>query len=381
MSMKVLLLSAYDAASHRRWRGGLQVQFPDYQWTQLQLPARYFNWRIRGNSLSWAFDERDVLSRHYDLVIATSMVDLSALRGFVPSLGKVPTLVYFHENQFAYPASDRQHNSVEPQLVNLYTALCADRIAFNSRYNRDSFFDGVAALLRRLPDHVPKGLVTRMQARALCLPVPLESDCFATGGGEAVASVVPADDDCFHLVWNHRWEYDKGPDRFYASLQQLFPCEQAIKCHVVGQQFRQSPAEFEAIKQLLQNNGALGEWGYMASHSAYRQLLSQSQAVVSSALHDFQGLSVMEAVAAGCQPIVPAREAYPEWFGESACYASNLKRPEREARTLAEAIACAASDWREGKTVNAAPLNSVRAMAWTRLRPRYKALFEELAAL
>ena len=75
--MKILLLSAYDAASHRHWSEMLMQHFKQDQWTVLQLPARYFSWRVRGNSLSWAFSERDVLSQGYDLVIATSMVDLS----------------------------------------------------------------------------------------------------------------------------------------------------------------------------------------------------------------------------------------------------------------------------------------------------------------
>ena len=60
---------------------------PKHDWTVLSLPARYFSWRIRGNSLSWAFGERERLQQPYDLIIATSMVDLTSLRGFVPVTG------------------------------------------------------------------------------------------------------------------------------------------------------------------------------------------------------------------------------------------------------------------------------------------------------
>ncbi|WP_315982672.1 tRNA-queuosine alpha-mannosyltransferase domain-containing protein [Aliamphritea spongicola] len=138
--MKILLLSAYDADSHRYWHQNLIRQFPEHEWTLLTLPARYFAWRIRGNSLSWAFGEqRPLLEQPYDLVIATSMTDLSALKGMVPNLASIPSVVYFHENQFAYPATDNAHKSVEPQILNIYTAACADRILFNTTYNRDSF--------------------------------------------------------------------------------------------------------------------------------------------------------------------------------------------------------------------------------------------------
>ena len=98
--MKTLLLSGYDAASHKRWRLELQHHLAHHQWTQLALPPRYFNWRIRGNSMSWAFSQRELLAQQYDVLIATSMVDLSALRGFIPSLAAIPTVLYFHENQF-----------------------------------------------------------------------------------------------------------------------------------------------------------------------------------------------------------------------------------------------------------------------------------------
>ena len=98
--MRILLLSAYDADSHVYWRKGLVEHLDEHEWTVLSLPGRYFSWRMRGNSLSWAFEQRELLSQAYDLVVATSMTDLSALRGFVPSLAQIPTLVYFHENQF-----------------------------------------------------------------------------------------------------------------------------------------------------------------------------------------------------------------------------------------------------------------------------------------
>ena len=90
--MRILLLSAYDAHSHRRWRQGLVAAFPEWQWTVLTLPPRYFSWRVRGNSLSWAFSERETLEQPYDVLIATSMTDLSALKGLVPALASVPSL-------------------------------------------------------------------------------------------------------------------------------------------------------------------------------------------------------------------------------------------------------------------------------------------------
>ncbi|HJO12685.1 MAG: DUF3524 domain-containing protein [Gammaproteobacteria bacterium] len=148
MTKKILLLSAYDTSSHHYWRDQLANMFSAYEWTQRALPARHFSWRIRGNSLSWGFDEADSFREDYDLLIATSMVDLSSLRGFIPKLATLPTLVYFHENQFAYPMGTVSNKNAEQQLVPIYSALCADAICFNSNYNRTTFLEGARSLFK-----------------------------------------------------------------------------------------------------------------------------------------------------------------------------------------------------------------------------------------
>ena len=96
--MRILLLSAYDAQSHKYWREALVDEFPEHHWTQLVLPGRYFSWRIRGNSMQWALGAKATLDQPYDLVLATSMVDLASLKGFVANLANIPSILYFHEN-------------------------------------------------------------------------------------------------------------------------------------------------------------------------------------------------------------------------------------------------------------------------------------------
>ncbi len=369
--MRILLLSAYDAASHARWRQALQDGFPEHHWTQLTLPPRYFSWRIRGNSLTWAFSQRELLDGDYDLLIATSMVDLSSLRGFVPRLAQLPTLLYFHENQFAYPASGQAHQGVEPQIIGLYSALCADCLVFNSDFNRRSFLAGAEALLQRLPDGVPTGLNDVLRQRSRVLPVPLR---------DMPAPVSrPSADDCFQVVWNHRWEYDKGPERLLAMLEHFFAylgvTPGSVIVHVVGQGFRQAPAAFTGIRDLLTEKNALGTWGYLASATDYGSLLHRCHLVLSTALHDFQGLAVLEAVAAGCVPLVPARQAYPEWFGEEYCYPGDLQNPAHEADAMANALHGRFVQYRAGQWPMAP---DVTRFNWLSLRDDYECLLKAL---
>jgi hypothetical protein len=231
--------------------------------------------------------------------------------------------VYFHENQFAYPPGRGQHGVLEAQLVSIYSALAADRLLFNSRYNRDSFMAGVTALLKRLPDKLPASIVAELDARAQVLPVPVKP---------AAVSALELDPERLHVVWNHRWEYDKG----IAGLLEIVksPAAQALPftLHVVGRQFRERPAGFDRLESCLREMGALGYWGYIEDRAEYMALLAGCDVVLSTALHDFQGLAVLEACAMDCTPLVPDRLVYPEWFEPDFRYRDSRQAVERLAQ-------------------------------------------------
>ncbi len=363
--MKILLLSAYDAKSHQYWRTGLTEAFSEHTWTVLTLPARHFSWRIRGNSLSWAFEQRELLSKHYDLLIVTSMTDLSALRGMIPQLARIPTLVYFHENQFAYPDSAHTRTSVEPKILNFYTALCADRIAFNSQYNRDTFYAGASQLISKLPDHAPQSTLQVIDELATVVPVPLK----LSGVRQTTQALKKPYRPC-QIVWNHRWEYDKGPDLLFEALAILNEKmeKNSFTLHVVGQSFRNQPEAFEKIK----NNFAarLGHWGFVENRFAYRELLEQCDLVISTAAHDFQGIAVLEAVYAGNVPVVPNRLAYPELFRPEFCFDDS----KNEALSLANALKSRIQE----HSLSALPeAPQLQHLTWETLKPAYQKLFDE----
>lgn len=331
-SRRILLLSGYDAGSHRRWREGLAAHFPDFAFDVLTLPARHFSWRVRGNALYWALSETERLDASHDLLLATSMVDLATLRGLVPALAALPSVLYFHENQFAYPPGETQSTPVEAQITSVYSALAADRLLFNSAYNRDTFIAGATGLLRRLPDYVPAGVGHRLAAKAAVLPVALEDDCYTA----------PRERDPqrpLQMVWNHRREYDKGPGRLLALVDRLLESGMPLQLHVVGHEFRKAPAEFDTVYRRLEAAGALGYWGYIDSREDYRALLAEADIVLSTALHEFQGLAVQEAMAAGCLPVVPDRLAYREYVPQTLRYASVPEDVDSEAAAAAALIA------------------------------------------
>jgi len=356
---RILLLSAYDAASHKRWREQLIALLPEYHWHTLILAPRYFQWRIRGNPLSWL--NEPCLQEPWDLVIATSMVDLATLRGLHPQLANTPCLLYMHENQFAFPVSNQQQGRVEPQMVNLYGAVAADSVVFNSAWNRDSFLKGASEFLGKMPDAVPEGLIERLRLKSRVLPVPIEDYLF-------VDNPEPLNRACPHLLWNHRWEYDKAPDRLLGFLARLENRQQPYRLSLVGEGFRNHPKSFDQIATRFSHR--LENWGFLKSRAEYDRLLRKADIVLSTALHDFQGLSMLEAMASGCVPLAPDRLAYREYVPDSCRYESH----EQDAGAEAEAaISCL-------QRILEKPPSQCRPDPWKAsvLAEQYRLLFDEL---
>ena len=372
--MKILLLSAYDALSHRYWREGLVEQFPDIEWTVLTLPARYFRYRVRSNPLSWLADEQQVLEVKYDAVIATSMVDVATLRGLVPSLAATPLWLYCHENQFAYPAGAAKNNPVahdlEAKMVFIYNCLAADKISFNSHWNRDSALAGMVELLDRFPEKINPCLLESITNKSDVLPVPLTEKL------NVLPSVLNADVNVgkerspLRLLWNHRWEYDKGPDRLLAFVDALEASGLICELNIVGQQFRQIPKAFSLIETILEQSSTLqkGRWGYIDSASDYQQLLQQCDVVVSTALHDYQGIAVLEAVQADCVPLLPNHIVYPEIFSDEYLYPVAIDQGLIDERITAHNMLKLLESWQQGMPL----IPNISRFEWHKQRDYYQ---------
>ena len=145
------------------------------------------------------------------------------------------------------------------------------------------------------------------------------------------------------IVWNHRHEYDKGPDLLLLIVRELILGTQPFRLHVLGQRFRRRPGAFDELDAVLheyyQRNGIEpGVNQTIPSRTDYQRLLMQSDIVLSTALHDFQGLSMLEAVALGCYAVAPDGLAYPEYLPADWLFAvAGLDLP-TQARSAAQCI-------------------------------------------
>lgn len=305
----IWLLSAYRSDSHACWADWLVRTFTQYEWFKLELPGRHFRWRIRGNPLSWLHKLPETIP---DLILATSMVDLSTLKGLHPRLADIPCIYYFHENQFAYPVNERQFESVEPEMVQLYGSLAADSLVFNSAYNRDSFFDGVDKLLNRFPDEIPDNVTAMLKSKSEVLPVAINPVAI-----NPVKNMQAKNKKL--ILWNHRWEYDKAPQVFADALLQLNKINPDFELALLGSRPKVMPDALLLIEKNFSDKIIINE---KVSADGYKQYLSQSAIVVSTAIHEFQGLSVLEAISAGAVPLVPDGLCYQEQYAEQYRYKS-----------------------------------------------------------
>jgi len=181
--------------------------------------------------------------------------------------------------------------------------------------------------LKKLPDHAPLSVIQKLEEKSTVLPVPVDDDC--------IQSVAGAIDRPLTLLWNHRWEYDKGPECLYLVLKSLRDRGIDFRIHIIGQQFRKKPDVFNRIQQRFQSQ--IASWGYIESRQAYLHILQQSDIVLSTALHDFQGIAILEAVACGCIPVVPDRLAYPD-FIPASFRTDSFDEPTKDAASIADGI-------------------------------------------
>jgi glycosyltransferase involved in cell wall biosynthesis len=309
---RLLVVEPYFGGSHRAFLETLPARLP-WDADMLTLPARKWKWRMSGAALTLA---EEALALHasgarWDLVIASTFVNLPEFLGLArTAVAGVPSLVYFHENQLAYPNRYSEDWDYQFPLTNVKSALVADACAFNSAYNLDSFLAEVPAFLRRFPDHVPVGVPERIRARSIVVPPPFEPA--AIDAAPLVRGALP------RVVWPHRWDHDKDPEAFFSAVTTLAAEGVEFEVAVAGQ------AHDDVRADMAQLGSALGErlvvFGGLESREAYAALLRSCDVAVSTANHEFFGLAMAESAYAGCFPLVPDRLAYPEIYPTECRY-------------------------------------------------------------
>ncbi len=302
--MRILALEPYYGGSHQAFLDGW-LQASRHQWTILPLPAYKWKWRMRHAAVTFADQVRQMLSQgaRWDLLFCSDMLNLAEFLGLTPrEVRDLPSVIYFHENQLTYPVRVETERDYQFGMTNMTSALAARAVWFNSGFHRDSFLHALEAFLNRMPDHQPFDAVTRLRAKAAVFPPGVRE--FAPRG--------PRSPGPLRILWAARWEHDKNPEEFFAALTLLEKRRVPFRISVIGEQFREVPEVFTQARQHFATR--IDRWGYQESRADYEAALREADVFVSTAAHEFFGLSAVEATLAGAYPLVPQRLAYPEVY-------------------------------------------------------------------
>ena len=333
--LHVVLLEPFFTGSHEVWAEGWRAN-SRHDIHLVTQPGTHWRHRMMAASVPLAEATRAHVATHGrpDVVVASDMVDLAGYLGLCrPELDGVPSVVYFHENQLTQPTSPNGVGGLRDRHLawtNWRSLLAADAVWFNSAWQRDSMTDALVDLLAAGPagdDQRP--LLERARSRFEVRPVgcdlaPLLDAGAGSGrvdgrvpeGSRPVAAAdppAPASDDGTPggplVLWNHRWAHDKGLDVAVASMRSVASQGVEFRVAVLGTDDHHDPGRGDKLLEPLADRVVRRGW---LEPGDYTRALLEADVVVAAARQENFGISVVEAVAAGCVPVVPDALAYPE---------------------------------------------------------------------
>ncbi len=381
--MHILYLDPFHGGSHAAVAEGY-ARHSQHNITLLTLSiAGGWRWRMRGAAVTLARELRErVRGQHikFDIIIATDMFDLAAFLGLTRDLtAGVPIALYFHENQLTYPLPPGRVRDLAFPWINYTSALAADAICFNSDFHHRAFLEALPALLSRFHDHQELGLIDVIAAKARVLPPGIDLARLDASGigdegsgiGRSLVSQSPVPNPQSPIIlWNSRWEYDKGPQAFFAALRELAARGLDFRVIVAGEHIDPNEPSFLAAREWL--GPRVLAWGYAPDLAAYRAMLRQSDIIVSTAIQEFFGISVIEALYSGCVPVLPRRLSYLELLPaehHAAClYTDDSALADRLAATVRDLSALKQRDFRA----------VAEQYDWSRMAPQWDAVLEQI---
>ncbi len=277
----------------------------------VSLPATKWKWRMRNGA--WPLSQLlNRLSPWPDVFLFSDYVNLPALMGFCPGLTNTPRVVYFHENQITYPLRRGTRRDFEFCSINVLTCLAADRCVFCSRQQLDAFLEGIPPFLEHDDAVDASSVVDAIRGKSSVIPVGVDLALFdGARGRRPDRAGLP-----LRIVWPHRFEHDKNPDDFFQVLFDLADERLEFEISVLGRSYRDTPPIMEEARGRLKD--CIVQWDFLTG-ADYADALAAADVVVSTAWQETLGLAVIEAIRAGCDPLLPNRLSYPEVLGDALC--------------------------------------------------------------
>ncbi|XP_014262559.1 glycosyltransferase-like domain-containing protein 1 isoform X2 [Cimex lectularius] len=307
---EILLIEPFYTGSHKmlidKLNEVLGEEFGKSKICFISMKGKKWHWRARTSAI---YLSQNIPFQHsFRVIFATSVLNLSELIALREDLRNTKKIIYFHENQLNYPRQEYKDRDFQYGYNEVLTCLVADLVIFNSMFNRDSFLNGIKKHFDILPDYRPKSLKERIENKSHVIYFPILNLNNPVCKNYNVR---------LHIVWPHRWEHDKNPRAFLNVICRLSKNSSDFDLSMIGEQFTDQDT-FEEIRKDLGDH--IANWGYVHSKEDYFQILSKSHIAVSTADHEFFGVSMLEAAQRGCLPLCPDKLVYPELYPSCCLY-------------------------------------------------------------
>jgi glycosyltransferase involved in cell wall biosynthesis len=288
---------------------------------------------MQGAHFNLAKKVQPILDREdIDFIWTGSLVDVCALKGLLKDPPRFIT--FFHEHQLAYPLKrDDQSEAIlrDHILPGIHASqiMASDVVLFSSAFNRQSLKEGIERFFSTRPE---KSKFKLDEYKTSICPLPFSGE---------FSRKTPFKERPRRILWNHRWEYDKGPEEFIEIVHSMGSKGVEFELDLLG---HARGEVFNSLKGFASecSNFRLSSFGGPSEVDEYRARLGLCRVLPVTSLHDFYGLSVREAILSGVIPLLPNRMVYPECIPrdlhKDLLYESSTELVEKTMRILEDGL-------------------------------------------
>lgn len=306
--MNILMVEPFYGGSHKSWSQGL-IKHSSHNIQIITMEPLNWKWRMEGGAVTMArlFLK---LEKDFDLILVSDMLNLPLFVSLAKDrIKNTPVAIYFHENQFTYPASPHDKRKGYARdlhfgFINFSSALLADKVFFNSKFHMDEFFSVARKYLESKFDHKELEQLESIKNKSSVLPLGMdfeELDSLESYGNKCRKPLI---------LWNHRMEHDKNPEQFFKLLYELDDNGLEFEVCILGEGTDVESKVFDEARLRLKER--IIHFGFVEDFKEYLLWLKRADILPVTSQHDFFGCSVVEAIRAGAYPLLPKRLAYPE---------------------------------------------------------------------
>jgi len=372
MSLNILVLEPYLGGSRKHFINGISSH-SSHKIIPITMPDRHLRWRMMGGGVTMA-EYSLQHEEHVDVIFASSATNLTAFLALTnPRFANTPVILYMHENQLTEPVAAGQKRELTYSYINYLSALVADQVVFSSKFHMDTFFQALPEFLRQFPDYKPKDHIDKIQKKSRVLHPGIFLKHFDPHPDTRKSNKLPV------ILWNQRWTEDKDPAKFFRMMNRLDDAGFVFELILAGDNRHDKPVEFE--KAWSRYGRRIVHFGFVDDISTYCKLLHKADIVVSTSTYEFYSVAIMEAIYAGCHPIVPNGLTYPELIPktlhEPLLHAATMYNDEDHLFKILKSILSG-----ENRALPKSTLQGInRHLDWSVMIGKYDALFEEVAAM